>query len=63
VLYTISGYQRLLQSRIARTHFSTEAGVVKAVDGVDFVVKENETLGMVGESGFGKSVTALWSCD
>ena len=42
-----------------KTYFYTEDGVVKAVDGVDFEVFPGEVLGLVGESGCGKSVTSL----
>jgi len=49
----------LLEVQDLRTSFFTEAGEVKAVDGVDFTIHPNETLGMVGESGCGKSVTSL----
>lgn len=49
----------LLEVRGLKTHFFTDAGVVKAVDGVDFKVKRGEIFGLVGESGCGKSVTAF----
>ncbi|HUB11831.1 MAG TPA: ABC transporter ATP-binding protein [Acetobacteraceae bacterium] len=49
----------LLQIDELRTHFFTEDGVVRAVDGVSFALQQGETLGLVGESGCGKSVTAL----
>ncbi len=42
-----------------KTHFFTQAGTIKAVDGVSYSVRRGETLGVVGESGCGKSVTAL----
>ena len=42
-----------------RTYFYTEEGVVRAVDGVTWDLDEGETLGLVGESGCGKSVTAM----
>ena len=42
-----------------QTHFKTDDGVVKAVDGVSFKLRKGETLGIVGESGCGKSVTNL----
>ncbi len=51
--------ENILEIRDLRTHFFTEAGVVKAVDGVDIIVKRGEVLGLVGESGCGKSVTSL----
>ena len=49
----------LLEVRKLKTYFYTEEGIVKAVDGVDFVVYPGEVLGLVGESGCGKSVTSL----
>ena len=49
----------LLEVRDLRTHFFTREGVVRAVDGVSFAVDRGQTLGIVGESGCGKSVTAL----
>ena len=48
----------LLRVRDLKTHFRTEQGTVRAVDGVDFEIKRGETFGIVGESGCGKSVTA-----
>lgn len=49
----------LLQVENLKTYFYTEDGVVKAVDGVDFFVRRGEVLGLVGESGCGKSVTSF----
>ncbi|KKK98461.1 hypothetical protein LCGC14_2642530, partial [marine sediment metagenome] len=49
----------LLEIRNLKTYFYTEEGIVKAVDGVSFDMYEDETLGLVGETGCGKSVTAL----
>jgi oligopeptide/dipeptide ABC transporter ATP-binding protein len=50
---------RILDVRDLKTYFYTEDGVVKAVDGVDLHVKRGEVLGLVGESGCGKSVTSF----
>jgi oligopeptide/dipeptide ABC transporter ATP-binding protein len=55
----MSAAEPLLQIRGLRTHFFTESGVAKAVDGVDLEIRPGEVLGLVGESGSGKSVTAL----
>ena len=49
----------LLEVSDLKTYFFTEDGVVRAVDGVDFHINRGEVLGIVGESGCGKSVTAL----
>lgn len=49
----------LLEVRDLRTHFTTRRGVAKAVDGVSFTLRSGETLGLIGESGSGKSVTCL----
>jgi oligopeptide/dipeptide ABC transporter ATP-binding protein len=49
----------LLDVRNLKTHFFTYEGTVPAVNGIDFRVNRKETLGLVGESGCGKSVTAL----
>src|SRR5215467_6939766 len=51
--------EKLLDVQHLRTHFYTRAGVVKAVEDVSFYIEEGETLGLVGESGCGKSVTSL----
>jgi peptide/nickel transport system ATP-binding protein len=51
--------ERLLEIRGLKTHFATDEGMVHAVDGVDLAIDRGETLGVVGESGCGKSVTAL----
>lgn len=49
----------LLEVKNLKTHFPTKAGVVKAVDGVSFFIDKGELLGLVGESGCGKSITSL----
>ena len=49
----------LLEVKDLQTHFFTMDGIVKAVDGVTYDIEEGETLGLVGESGCGKSVSAL----
>jgi peptide/nickel transport system ATP-binding protein len=49
----------LLEVRDLKTHFFTEDGITRAVDGVSFAIGPGETLGIVGESGCGKSVAAL----
>ena len=51
--------ETLLEIKNLKTNFYTEEGVVKAVDGVSFNMSRNEILGLVGETGCGKSVTAL----
>ena len=56
---TRRGDDPLLRVEDLRTWFYTSTGVVKAVDGVSFEIDKGETLGIVGESGCGKSVTAL----
>jgi len=49
----------LLEVEGLRTQFATRAGVVRAVDGISFAIERGEVLGLVGESGCGKSVTSL----
>jgi len=51
--------QPLLKVRGLRTYFHTDRGLFRAVDGVDFSVRRGKTVGLVGESGCGKSVTSL----
>ncbi len=55
----VSDKKPLLEIKNLKTYFYTEDGVVRAVDGVDFHVNSGEVLGIVGESGCGKSVTSL----
>ena len=58
-LNTRSSREALLAIEELRTHFFTRDGIVRAVDGVSYPVGAGETLAVVGESGCGKSVTAL----
>jgi len=51
--------ENLLEVRGLRTHFHTDRGLFRAVDGIDFAVARGRTVGLVGESGCGKSVTSL----
>ncbi len=51
--------KNILEIEDLQTHFFTDAGIVKAVDGVTFAVEEGKTIGVVGESGCGKSVTSM----
>src|SRR5271168_5329561 len=51
--------ERLLEIRGLKTQFKTDDGMVRAVDGVDLTIDRGETLGVVGESGCGKTVTAM----
>jgi oligopeptide/dipeptide ABC transporter ATP-binding protein len=51
--------RNLIEIKDLRTHFFTQDGTVKAVDGVTFEIRDGQTLGVVGESGCGKSVTAM----
>ncbi len=55
----MTNQDKLLEVKNLKTYFYTEDGVVKAVDGVDFHLERGEILGLVGESGCGKSVTSF----
>ena len=55
----VAAADTVLSVRDLRTQFLTREGAVRAVDGVSFDVRRGETLCIVGESGCGKSVTAL----
>jgi oligopeptide/dipeptide ABC transporter ATP-binding protein len=59
VLKDIEKNKIILNVKDLTTYFYTEEGVVRAVEGVSFTIYEGETLGLVGETGCGKSVTAL----
>ena len=50
---------KILEVKNLETIFKTDEGTIHAVNGIDFDVKEGETLGIVGESGCGKSVSML----
>ena len=54
----MEGNRKLLEIKNLRTYFHTDDGIVRAVNGVSFEIGKNQTLGIVGESGCGKSVTA-----
>ncbi|MHA1191335.1 MAG: ATP-binding cassette domain-containing protein [Promethearchaeota archaeon] len=56
---SVDSDRKLLQIKNLKTYFYTEEGVVKAVDGTSFDIYEDEVIGLVGETGCGKSVTAL----
>jgi ABC-type dipeptide/oligopeptide/nickel transport system ATPase component len=51
--------ETILEVKGLKTQFFTDSGVVRAVDGIDFDVRAGEVVGIVGESGCGKSVTSL----
>lgn len=55
----MSGADVILEIKGLKTHFFTRRGVVKAVDGVDFSLRRGEVMGLVGESGAGKSITGF----
>ena len=56
---TSVGATHLLEIKGLKTHFVTDEGMLHAVDGIDLFIDRGETLGVVGESGCGKSVTAM----
>ena len=52
------GHRKLIEIKDLKTYFTMHEGIVRAVDGADFDIRYGQTLGVVGESGCGKSVTA-----
>ena len=56
---TMNDENNILEFNNLQTHFFTDTGTVKAVDGVSFSIPKGATVGVVGESGCGKSVTSL----
>lgn len=56
---TMMNNDAILRVQNLRTYFKLDEGTLKAIDGVDFEIRKNKTLGLIGESGSGKSVTAF----
>ena len=52
---------KLLEVKDLRTYFFTDQGVVRSVDGVSYTIRKGQTVGVVGESGAGRSVASLGS--
>jgi peptide/nickel transport system ATP-binding protein len=59
MIASVADKRPLLEIKGLKTHFSTDDGMVRAVDGVDISIGRGETVGIVGESGCGKTVTAM----
>ncbi len=55
---SVDSREMLLEVRGLKTHFFLAQGIVRALEGVDFTVRRGQTVGLVGESGCGKSITA-----
>lgn len=55
----MAGKELLLEVQDLKTHFFTQRGVVRAVNGVSFAIRRGQALGVIGESGCGKSITSL----